>query len=118
MQVLIVDDSPDLRLLLAKALENEGVSSLSAQDGKEAISQLIAIKKPCLILLDLMMPVMDGFEFLSWKNKQPELSACPVIILSASTYSKLPEGADAYLQKPINLDRLFDLIESQKKLME
>ncbi len=116
IKALIVDDSADLRLLLSKALENEGMSPFTADDGQDAIDKISAHGNPDIILLDLMMPVMDGFEFLKWKNNQADLANCPVIILSASTHNKLPEGATAFLQKPINLNKLVDLIETHCKL--
>lgn len=109
---LIIDDSPDLRRLLTRALVNEGIDVDTAEHGKEAIEVLEKIERPCVILLDLMMPVMDGFQFLEWKNAQHRYADWPVIVLSASAHTELPQGAHSFLKKPVDLDQLIDAIEA------
>lgn len=111
MHVLIVDDNVDLRMLISKALRNEGISSDSAVDGKDAIEKLKSVKTPSVILLDLMMPVMDGFEFLKWKSTSNDWAGTPVIILSASAHSEIPEGAVAFIKKPVDLNDLFEVLK-------
>lgn len=109
--VLIVDDSPDIRRLLARALTNEGINVHLAEDGEVAKKVICEISSPSVILLDLMMPILDGFEFLKWKNEQERFRDWPVIILSASTHAELPDGAAAMLKKPVDLDELINIIE-------
>lgn len=110
LSVVVIDDSPDIRRLLTRALTNEGISVFTAENGEDAKAVMGQLNRPSIVLLDLMMPVLDGFEFLKWKNEQAEFREWPVIILSASTHADIPEGAKAYLKKPVELDSLFNLI--------
>lgn len=96
---------------MAMALANEGLDVVTAENGKDAIEKIEKIEGVCIILLDLMMPVMDGMEFLQWKATQSRLESWPVVILSASSRKEVPSGATAYLAKPINLDVLLDVLE-------
>jgi PAS domain S-box-containing protein len=84
--VLVVDDDPDARRLIRFLLEREGVQVREAGDGREAL-QSIDQEHPELILLDLMMPVMDGFEFAAELRKRPELVHIPVVVLTARDLS-------------------------------
>src|SRR5690349_4979687 len=80
--ILIVDDDPDARTILNKILDGLGFPSQSAADGQEALAK-INLEKPALILLDLMMPGMNGFEFLFRKMAVPQTRYIPVIVVSA-----------------------------------
>jgi len=80
--VLIVDDEPLNRELLARMLEREGYQTVEAVNGSDALEK-IAIAAPSLILLDLMMPVMDGFAFLSALRRSPAFADVPVVIVTA-----------------------------------
>jgi two-component system chemotaxis response regulator CheY len=110
VDVLIVDDDPFVRGMLAELLEDEGYRVVSAADGEEALSYLMRqAPMPCVILLDLMMPRMNGWEFRNAQRKTPELAAIPVITISA--YADLLVGvpaldAAAHFPKPIDLDQL------------
>lgn len=107
--ILIVEDNTDLRMLYQEALEMEGHSTEVAANGFEALELLKKIKTlPKLILLDLMMPVMDGWEFLSRLRDLPEHSKIPVVICSAAK-DKLPPGTGV-VRKPVDLDVLFETI--------
>jgi CheY-like chemotaxis protein len=80
-RILVVDDDADLRRRLRGLLEKDGWAVDEAADGREALDQLGA--KPSLVLLDLLMPVMDGFEFLSELRKREEFRSVPVVVLTA-----------------------------------
>jgi len=112
--LLIVEDDEATRGALSLILEAEGYQVSSAANGQEAMEQLAENELPCLILLDLMMPVMDGWEFRNRQRKDPELRAIPVIILSADGNVRQKAaslGATDYLQKPIDFDSLLAKIE-------
>lgn len=107
---LIVDDNRDIRMLLKQALEMENYQIFQAENGVAA-QQQIAEKKPCVILLDLMMPVMDGRQFLQWKNTQPELSEIPVVVISAVDNGNDLTGAIKFLRKPIDLKDMIAAVD-------
>lgn len=112
-RVLIVDDNIDIRLLFKKRLETEGYEVLEAENGLEATNS-IQDKLPCLVILDLMMPVMDGWQFLEWKKEQKkEVAELPVIVISAvSNNIKAPEGVAGFLKKPVSLNSIISTIEN------
>jgi signal transduction histidine kinase/CheY-like chemotaxis protein len=80
--VLIVDDDPAMREMVRRSLEREGIPVLEAEHGRAALSRLAA-PRPALILLDLMMPEMDGFEFLETLRGLPDLTTIPVVVLTS-----------------------------------
>jgi CheY-like chemotaxis protein len=108
--VLIIEDEECIRENFQLLLELEGYSVLTAGNGKEGLDQLRKTTSPCLILLDLMMPVMNGQEFLKAKAAEESLASIPVCVLSgAGTQPELP-GIVAFLSKPVDFSRLLDLI--------
>lgn len=112
-KVLVVDDDPDILEALAEILEGEGFEILHARNGVEALGCL-ASDTPDLILLDLMMPVMDGWEFAEHLHRQDEWARIPVIVLSAdrNVGGKARElGALGYLAKPFELSELLSLVQ-------
>lgn len=111
-KILVVDDDTDIRETLVQILEFEGFQVTCASNGEEAMARLKTLK-PNLILLDLMMPVMNGLEFRLAQKAKPELAEIPVIILSADgNVQQKAAAADVqvYLKKPIELDLLLDAI--------
>ncbi len=80
--VLVVDDNPEVREVLRRAFEQEGWNVAEASNGREALEQL-AQATPSLMLLDLMMPVMDGFEFVMQVRKEPAWRAIPIVVVTA-----------------------------------
>ncbi len=108
--VLLVEDDHDVRDTLDDFLEEEGYQVDTAANGREAL-QSLSEHKPGLVLLDLMMPVMNGWEFLAEKNKIPEFSGIPVLVLSAVPGKPFIPGALGFLKKPIDLQRLMDFVE-------
>jgi CheY-like chemotaxis protein len=107
--VLIVEDDTDLRETLADLLQAEGYRTAEAANGREALARLQQVGPPCLILLDLMMPVMNGWEFREQLRQDPALAATPVAILTGVRNSADQAAAlDAvgYFQKPLDFDAL------------
>jgi CheY-like chemotaxis protein len=106
--VLVVDDDEAIREALCDLLDDAGFASIGARHGREALDILGTLgAAPSFILLDLMMPVMDGWAFCDRRERIPGLREIPVIALSAGEVSAAnrPAGIDAFLSKPIDLDR-------------
>jgi CheY-like chemotaxis protein len=112
--VLIVDDDPDIRECLMTWFEYAGYNAVGAKDGRHALSLLGKSQPPCLILLDLMMPVMTGWEFLSARRSDAKIAKVPVVVLSAIGDSKVIvcEGANAVLRKPIDGHDLLEVVKA------
>ena len=110
--ILVVEDEPDIRDAVSDLLELEGYAVQTASNGQEALELLEdaqeAESRPCLILLDVMMPVMDGHTFMARLREDGTHQRIPVVITSASP--QVPEGARAHLRKPYELHRLLDVI--------
>jgi CheY-like chemotaxis protein len=112
--ILIVEDDSDLRQALSEVLRDEGYSVAMAADGREALDRLRRDLRPSLILLDLTMPVMNGWQFRAEQRQDPALSAIPVVVLSAGEHlaeQMVPLGIDDYVAKPIELNHLLQTIE-------
>jgi DNA-binding response OmpR family regulator len=112
--VLIVEDDADLREMMAQLLTLEGFKAATVANGREALAYLHANKdQPDVILLDLMMPVMDGWEFRRKMQADPDVADVPVIVLSALDQARVSDvPADAFLKKPLDFDRLLKLVRS------
>jgi signal transduction histidine kinase len=105
--VLIVDDEPDIREIFETVLGHDGYDVLTASDGAEAMELLRRGARPDVILLDLMMPQMDGWQFRVAQRNDPALAAIPVIAVSADRTAKAAAiDADAYLAKPVDVNTL------------
>jgi CheY-like chemotaxis protein len=112
--ILVVDDEDMIRDSLIEYLDENGYRATGAVDGRDAFAKLAAVdQRPCVILLDLMMPVMDGKAFRAKQLLDPELADIPVIVLSAhqgvaraASDLKLSD----YLPKPFRLDELLRLV--------
>lgn len=102
--VLVVDDSHEIRISIRDLLEGEGFSVLEAGNGQEALDLMRVKGMPCLILLDLAMPVMDGWTLLAIRRQDNMIRRVPIIILSAfsSNMSPTDDGAVSVLSKPID----------------
>ncbi len=111
--VLIVDDDDAVRTMLSRMLEAEGYSVVGAANGREALNYLYRNAQPQLILLDLTMPVMNGWEFRRWQKRDERLASIPVVVCSAAENVReettLVEAAE-YLQKPIEPAALLEII--------
>jgi DNA-binding response OmpR family regulator len=109
MKVLVVDDDEDLRDSLAELFADEGYEVLTAGNGEVALHLLDTIELPCIVILDLMMPVLDGNQVYERMQNDPRLAKVPVII-STSDPSRAPSGL-LIMKKPINLDRLLAAVK-------
>jgi len=110
--VLLIDDDDALRTSLREFLELEGFAVVTASDGQKALDLLSGGELPALILLDFMMPVMNGIQFLAVKRREPRLRNIPVVMLSAWTrdWPGQAMGVEHVLSKPIDPERLLALI--------
>lgn len=111
--VLVVDDDPDIRETLSELLDANGYEVLEAENGQIALDVLKNTPRfPCVVLLDLSMPVLDGREFLRRRASDPILRSIPVVVVSGSNQPADPiEGIDEYLRKPVKFERLIEVIE-------
>ena len=110
-KILVVEDNDDVREMMAVTLELEGHNVSTAINGRDALDKLRSGERPCLILLDLMMPVMNGWEFQQAVEQDPNLRDVPVVVVSAATGEIVKNTpADAFLSKPIDMDRLLTVV--------
>ncbi len=113
--VLVVEDDSDIREIIVKLLQDRGYRVTAVKEGSEALRWLRKEeRKPCLILLDLMMPVMDGPSFRLEQRRDPTLAHIPIVVLSA--YADLHEtiadmAASAVFMKPIDLTALLRVVD-------
>lgn len=111
--LLVVDDDHDIRLSLQDVLEVEGYRVITASSGREALEFLRQGLRPELILLDLMMPDVSGWEFRVRQRMEPELASIPVVVVSGqglSTHDVAELGVAGYLPKPVDLDTLLSTV--------
>jgi CheY-like chemotaxis protein len=109
-RVLIVEDERDLLDSLQEFFEDEGFTVQTATNGAEALSLLDADELPSVVLLDLMMPVLDGNELYARMRAEPRLAGIPVIV-STSDPSRAPSGV-LIMKKPVNLGSLLGAVQS------
>jgi CheY-like chemotaxis protein len=113
--VMVVEDDHDVREVIMEILGDNGFSPLGACNGREALEVLRgSSNKPCVILLDIMMPVMDGPQFRAQQRSEPGLSDIPVVVLSAHTNveeAAREMGAAGYMKKPVHLELLLSVIQ-------
>ncbi len=113
-KVMVVDDDDAILDVIRDILEDEGYRVATATNGREALDRLRGDDtRPSLILLDLMMPVMDGWAFRSEQARDPELESIPVVVLSAD--ANVRSKADTlqvsgYLRKPVGMQELLDVL--------
>jgi CheY-like chemotaxis protein len=108
--VLVVEDEPTLLEVMSFVLESEGFSVETARNGEEALDRLRAGMRPSLVLLDLMMPVMSGREFLDEIARSPSLAPPPIVVLTAGGPMEAP-GVAEVLPKPYDLELLIEAVE-------
>jgi len=112
--ILVVEDDTDIREEMAALLEGEGYRVAQARNGQEALERLKQAPLPCMILLDLMMPVMNGWDFRALQMANPSLKEIPTVIVSGAAQAAKEAAslnATGFLQKPFDLDPLLDVIE-------
>ena len=109
--ILVVEDNDDVREMMAVTLELEGHEVATAINGRDALEKLHSGERPCLILLDLMMPIMNGWEFRRALERDPEFHDVPVVVVSAATGEMIQRAeAVVYLPKPLDMDELLDVV--------
>jgi len=112
-RVFVIEDDADTREMLGKVLEMEGYQVTSVGDGEDALRRLRAEPPPRVILLDLMMPGMDGWEFREEQRRDPSLARIPIVVLSADDGVERKAaalGVSGYLRKPVDLDTLIETV--------
>jgi len=112
--LLLVEDDPAIRESIAEVLREAGRTVVCASDGLEALAKLDVVERPCLILLDLMMPRMDGIEFLRQLGKHPRSKDFPVLVLSAHAtvqQAELYPGVLGTLRKPFDIGQLMSWVD-------
>jgi CheY-like chemotaxis protein len=113
-RVLVVDDDPGIRMAISELLEDEGYVAVCAENGLVALSELRHGEEPCVILLDLMMPEMDGISFRKEQRRDPSLAEIPVVVVSAGQDAREVAGAlevAEFLPKPLSVPRLIHTLE-------
>jgi CheY-like chemotaxis protein len=119
MHILVVDDHADFQVLLAMILEDAGYTVVSAANGREALRYLhLTTELPSVILLDIAMPLMTGSEFLGEQQRDPNLAAIPVVVITArrDIPDEIADTAAVYLNKPIDLDTLLATVQQYTAL--
>jgi twitching motility two-component system response regulator PilH len=116
--VLVVDDSQTVRHMLSELLIDSGMSVLEATNGVEA-KQQIQTKFPDLVITDLIMPEMNGYELCRWIKNEPKTQSIPVLICSTKSeefdrYWGMKQGADAYITKPFHPP---EMVQTVKRLL-
>jgi len=116
--ILVVDDEADIRESALAIFESAGYAAVTARNGRDAFELLrTGALRPCVILLDLMMPVMDGWAFRAEQMCDHDLASIPVIVLSAVGRSEAAAAAEsmravAGIAKPVDWDRLLRLVDA------
>lgn len=112
-KVLVVDDDDALRDIVAEAIADAGFAVEQAENGEVALAKMRA-DSPCVVLLDLMMPVMDGWQVVSEMQADPALAGVPVCVISAQDKTP-PPRADRFLRKPVTLAELVSAVSTYCK---
>jgi CheY-like chemotaxis protein len=107
--VFLVEDEAELRDMMREALELNGYSVVTAEEGQQALAKLSAIQNLCLVILDLVMPGMNGWDFFNEMRRRAEFGSVPVVIYTSSP-GRAPAGATRVLQKPMTFDRLLSTV--------
>ncbi len=114
-RVLIVDDDPNIRRMMLAALKREGYSFFEAANGAEALD-IMRREHPNVVVLDLMMPIVSGWDVLKERSSDPDLLSIPIIIVSANRGPELATAVDkgicAFLPKPFDIGALSALVRS------
>jgi len=115
LSVLVVDDDPSIRRMIVATLRRDGYTFCEAANGREALDQM-RDQHPSVVVLDLMMPVMSGWDVLQAREADPELRRIPVIVVSASREPEVANAVDkgicAFLPKPFDIGVLSALVKS------
>ena len=111
--VLVVDDDPDIRESLCDLIGDQGYRVLAAANGKEALAILRGGERVCVILLDLMMPVMDGWAFRQEQQTDEALAQIPVVVITASGKTNGAFAKVLVLRKPLRFDTVIGAVQER-----
>jgi len=112
--IVLIEDDEGIRDTMAALLEDEGYVVLQATNGAEGLERVRAADRLCLVLLDLWMPVMNGWQLLAEMRADERLSEVPVVVISAAGEQPPPFGAAAFLRKPVRLEALLEAVEQHR----
>ena len=107
--VLVVEDEEDLREMLREALELNGYAVVTAVEGQDALDAVARIESLCLVLLDLLMPGMNGWDFFEKLRERPGYADVPVVVHSSAP-SRAPAGVTRVIKKPLEIERLLSIV--------
>lgn len=113
--VLVVEDDPDVLEVICEILQQDGRRPVAVHNGREALQELRSGLRPCLIILDMLMPGMDGWQFRRTQQADENLAKIPVVVVSgvkAARNSALQGGAVAFLPKPVVPEALLSAVAS------
>ena len=114
--VLVIDDYVDVRMSIAELLREEAFEVAEAGSGAEGLALLSRMERPCLVLLDLELPDMDGYEFAQRLRALPHAERVRLLIVTGRPHAPLPPGATGMLQKPFEVQQLLTLVEVHSQL--
>lgn len=113
-RILVVDDDQEVREAMCDVLSDEGYDVISACHGADALAVLgRTAAPPAVIVLDLTMPVMDGYEFLDRRSAEPSIGRIPVVVVSATIDNRIDMPGVVVVRKPIDLQALLDIVGRQ-----
>ena len=112
--VVVVEDDPDIREAICDMLEYEGYPVVAFENGKEALERIHEYPNPGLIILDLMMPVMNGVQFLRARQSDSTLAEIPCFVVSAvgQQNEMIREGAQGFLKKPVDARDILEIVKT------
>jgi CheY-like chemotaxis protein len=111
LSIILVEDDISTRSLLAELLQVHGYDVLETADGAQALRLLEIVAPPCVMILDLILPKVDGWELLRQLAADPRLSRMPVVVLTASG-APAPPGVRRFLRKPVDGIQLLEIVRS------
>jgi CheY-like chemotaxis protein len=109
--ILVVEDDEDTRLALCEVLDDQGYEAIGAASGHAALALLREGVRPCGIMLDLAMPIMNGWQFLAERAKLPDVAAIPVIVMSALPSASCTDPSLTFQRKPFHVDDILAAVQ-------
>lgn len=111
--ILVVEDDADIQETFRLVLEDEGFAVATAANGREALSLLETGLDPCVVLVDLMMPVMNGWELIERMRGSVAFATLPVVVVTAAGDAQgMPTGVSHTLRKPVRLEKLLEIVST------
>jgi CheY-like chemotaxis protein len=108
--IVLIEDDEGIRETMAALLEDEGYAVAQAANGIDGLARMRESPELCLVLLDLWMPLMNGWQLLAEMRADAALATVPVVIISAAGDHQAPDGVAAFLRKPIKLESLLEAV--------